>query len=215
MRSGLIAAMVAVGAAFSAPTHATVIDFNSLGGSVLADGDGASFTTAGYKFLLNENVPQAFLIGVLGSSSTVINNGTANLSAANHATIILSEASSAPFSLEAFDLGGSFISSPGRWASGLDVVGALALGGTVSFFVELPSSPASLFTVELPDTFAGLSSVTFSPRVNQGSISPFDYEYALDDIHVELSAVPEPTTVFLLGTALMGFVITRRRRGAL
>ena len=93
-----------------------------------------------------------------------------------------------------FDLGGRTI----------EVTGFLNGGGTV--MASFLTAPNAFALFALPGTFVDLAAVEFHGF--GGSAGTF---MALDDITVSPAAVPEPGTLFLLGSGLLGLAARRRR----
>jgi hypothetical protein len=93
-------------------------------------------------------------------------------------------------------------------ANRLDVLGNLQGGGTVSAGFDLGGGWQ---TFVLPGTFVNLSSVVLSGSIVGGSS---DASLSFDNIVVNgssTSAVPEPSTLALLGVGMCGLLVRYRR----
>ena len=202
--------LVALCAFVPAPAFADIVDFNELAGPPVYEFGGETISSDEFDFTLSPN--GSFISVNYWNGSDFLNNGTPALFLANNGSITMDEvvASSSGFSLDGFDLGGSW-SDPSRWASGINITGNLVGGGTVITYVDLPTS----FTFEsvILDGFTGLSSVVFNPVINPNN-GFNNYEFQIDNLVVnQAAAVPEPGTwaMMLLGFGAACFALRLRK----
>lgn len=182
---------------------AGVITFNGMVGLAYPP---ATLSADGFTFT-PENGGDSFIN--FQNQTDIVGNGTTNLFAANYTILTMSRPT--PFSLQGFDVGGSFKSFPNRWAEGVEITGNLSGGGTVTFSFDLPATDPVLATIVLPGTFDNLTSVVFRPFAKPGA-DVYDYEFVLDNIVFEAAAVPEPATLAMAVTGLGLFGWSRLRR---
>ena len=178
-----------------ASASAAVIDFEV--GFKFADGIGSSFDVGDYRFSLTGGQAATMLVS---SQSDIVEGGTSKLFATNHSEVTMSRIDGGLFDLLSFDLGGSFVNLPSRWAS---LVTATTTAGSAS---ATPSGPT--YTNVTADLF-GIDAVSFIPTINaSGGINNF--EFTLDNIVVrEAQAVPAPA---LAGLFLLAIGLLARRR---
>jgi len=205
MRHAVI--LLAAGLAFftSTSAHADTITFE--GASGFAGTPGTFFDVDGFRFTFDGPIGDGFLI-IIGQSD-IVEGGTTKLFAANHAQITMTKIGGGAFSLLGLDVGGSFISFPGRWADSVDVTGG---GNTVH--VPLPSNDPTYQSANT--NFLNVMSVIFVPFQNPNH-GVDNYEYTLDNLVVGapvVAPVPEPTAIALLGLGALGVLCYRRRQSA-
>lgn len=176
--------------------QAAIIDFE--GKSAITTTNGGYIDIDDYRFTLT-NVAAGFL-GVTNQVN-LIESDTTKLFAANHSILTLSRVDNGLFDLLSFDIGGSWVDIPERWA---DTVNVSSAAGAIT--ATLAGHPANYQTIT--PAFLGVNSVTFTPQSN-GGLS--DYEFVIDNINVGVSTVPEPQSLLLLAIGLVGFGLSRRR----
>lgn len=187
---------------------ASTVDFQDVSSGNCAF-HGSTLTSQGFSFAGNPVDANLFVC----NAGVLQHNTSAALINANSQSILtMTQVGGGAFSLESFFAGGrtaernpdgpvSFYTP----ANGLEVLGNLAGGGTVSFTVALDDvAPYEWKQFVLPGTFINLSSVVFT-ALGQGSTP----EFLIDDISV--NSVPEPATVGLLMIGALGVTYGRRR----
>lgn len=193
--------LIAVAAALwlaSIPAHAAVIDFEDLGvapGTQFDPPDFATVTSGGFDFVHGPRNAFSDLHFPNGSSFSI--GGTTEL--VTHQDFIMTRNGGGAFTLNQFDWGGTF----GENAT-FEVIGQLMGGGTVSQLFSPDGNSATLQTFVLGGSFNNLVSVTWEHfgRWNEQNV---------DNLVVDAAAVPEPTTLALLGLGLAGLRLTKRR----
>jgi hypothetical protein len=105
-----------------------------------------------------------------------------------------------PFNLHSFDIGGSFVNNPQRWA-----LAALLISSAGNYTAAVPGSTPT-YQFHTPN-LQNVTSVLFRPIARRGA-GPNDFEFTLDNISV--SAVPEPSAVVLVAGAAMALCALRR-----
>jgi hypothetical protein len=206
-------AACALGAAamLSSPARAQVTFDNDL---IVLFAPGDTATTEGVTISLDPD--SDFVISA--DQPDLVNNGTPNLLASNHASFTIAQEIATPggFTFSSFELGGSTIDDPSRWASAVTVIGTLLGGGTVSASFAMPGTPTML-QMMLPTSFAGLTSIQFLPSENSAEQGN-DYEFVIDNLYISASpvggAVPEPASWAMMigGFAIAGGAARRHRK---
>ena len=190
----------------SAAQAAAIIDFEGATGTVTNVGE---FIDVGdYRFTFSDNDlnGSANANGFLGitSQNSIVEPGTSKLFAANEAQITVSRIDGGAFDLLSVDIGGSWISSPSRWASSVDILGGAPMN------VILGVNPVYQ---NIALNYAGVTSVVFTPKINEGG-GPNDFEFVLDNLEVDTAtSVPEPSYLMLLGLSLLSIGLLRARVG--
>jgi len=164
----------------------------------------------GYEFTLQTVPTTSVGFLVISTQDDIVESGTSKLISANRANVLFSKIDGSFFDLNQFDIGGSFTSVPGRWASQVEVKGFLSGGGSVSHIANISDDTPVYTEVVLPSTFDSLSSVLFSAISSNGS-GENDFEFTLDNIYVsEVSKIPTPA--LLPGLIGMGAAALRKRK---
>ena len=177
------------------PTSAALITFE--GASGFADDIGEFIDVDGFRFTFSAGNSNGF--EVITNQDNIIEGDTTKLFAANRAEITMTMIGGGAFNLLSLDVGGSFITSPTRWASSVDVT-----DGSNTVNVPLPSGDPTYQSVS--PGFFNVTSVMFIPFINAGG-GPNNFEFTLDNIQV---SVPEPSALLLL--SLGALVVLRRRQ---
>lgn len=180
--------------------HAIVIDFEGESGS--SSGVGSFLDIDGFRFTISNGNGSGFQF--VNSGNDTVEAGTTKLLAANFAAITMTKVGGGLFALLSVDIGGSFISSPHRWADHVDVDGGSAVE-TATLAGQGPTF------VNLATNFSSVSSVVFTPTVN-ANLGVNNYEFTIDNIVVdEASAVPDSgSNIAFLSLAILGIAATRR-----
>jgi len=203
--------LVALSCLHVSPLSAGLITFEGLDLMVLNEGD--FFDVNGFRFTLSSNIASGFLDVTNQSSppaSAIIEHGTTKLYVGNHAQLTMTRIDGSLFDLLSLDIGGSW-SDPNRffrWADSVDIIGDFATHNA-----DL-SDPTPIYHNQMfSSDFLGISSVLFSPFQHAGAGSnccgEFVYEFTLDNI--EVSSVPEPSTILLLAAGLLTGAVFRKR----
>ena len=198
-RALLLAAGLLCGAA-----QAGVITFDPVDeqGATLAAGD--MFSAQDFQFTQTSDFPSLLFAADL--TGAYASNGSATLYAANNAGFsVKSTGPSGRFSFAGFELGGGNLAAldPGgggveAWARQVDVLGILADSSQLmaSFMVDQTSTGLSAQMLN----WTGLVDLRFSAVG----------DFSLDNLN--LTTLPEPSALALVGLALAGLAASRRRR---
>ena len=178
-----------------------IIDFESTFGS--ASNVGEFIDVGDYRFTFSDNdlngdATMGGFLTVTGQSD-IVEPGTRKLFAANEAQITMSRIDGGAFDLLSADIGGSFVSSTGRWASSVDILGGAPIG------VVLGVNPVYQNVLL---NYTGVTSVVFTPNINANQ-GPNNFEFVIDNLEVDAATVPEPSYLMLLGLSLIGLAFVR------
>ena len=198
----LLTAVVLLGSAIS--SRAAVIDFET-GSFSLSPGQTGSLE--GYNFTVG-GIGGAFIIAPItasGCSPACVSDGTRTMAMFNDADVTMAPAGGGVFSLLSFDVAGTFTSGSTRNITSIEVIGNLFGGGQVT--QTFVTNPAAFQTLSLLATFTNLTSAQFIGLTPAGGSSP---EFQLDNIGVNAAAVPEPSSIILLGTSVLLLGLFRR-----
>jgi hypothetical protein len=152
-----------------------------------------------------------------------VGNVSTYITALNDATLKISNTGPSPFSLLGFDA--SFVPTPSLDYSGMDIrlqlAGLLSGGGSIAAEVSLvvdASGDAHFASLGSLLGTAALTELTFGVCFFDGiaclrgfGLALNDAQFALDNIELNTSEIPEPPAVWLLAMALTGLVASRRR----
>lgn len=176
--------------------NALVIDFEGKSGNV--SGIGAFLDVDGFRFTITGGNVNGFEL--VTNQSNIVEPNTTKLFAANHTEITMSKVGGGAFDLNSVDIGGSFVSSPNRWADHVDVIAGAVVTAT------LAGQPPNY--VHLNPNFLNVTSVIFKPFVNTNQ-GANNFEFTIDNIAIS-ETVPEASTLALLALGLAGIGFRRR-----
>lgn len=200
--AALLAAVMLV--ASSGLAGAATVDFEGFAG-----GFGLTIPVGDLKFTVTDVSSGALSIN---ARANVVEAATTKLFALNHSIVTMTSTLGA-FELNGFDVGGSFIDFPARWAGEVLVTANFAGGGSSQKLVALPNSdPHYVHTSWL---LHDVLSLVFEPHGKLGA-SNNDFEFTLDNIEVGASVVPLPAALplFATGLGILGVAGWRKRRRA-
>jgi hypothetical protein len=187
MKRFLLAALLAANG-FSA--NATVIDFNGVTGN--SGFYGSTYQEEGFQlaatllYTIRPNDQNRY------TGTTSFYNGNAN------GITIVTKVGGGAFSFDSIDLDGF-----NNQAAAVTFIGTLLNNSTTSLTFTT-NATYGLQTFAFTSAFDNVKSVSWTQA------SPF---HSFDNIVVNATAVPEPTTVALLGLGLLGFAASRRKVG--
>jgi PEP-CTERM motif-containing protein len=172
---------------------------------------GNSFTSDGYNFQVGTLLDSAYVIldnGQLCGPTCAV-NGTTILQAVNRPTIIMSRTDGKTFDASQFDLGGhdggvfdtDYVLVTGTLADHTTVTEAFNLTDTSNFHTMLLSSQ-----------FANLVSLEFSGHLRDGYAASFELDNIGVSTPVEVVTTPEPASLALLGSGMLGLAGIVRRK---
>lgn len=190
----------------------TTIDFNAL---ACATGQGNTFGTpfiaSGFSFAASFMSPTAF--GTWCSSSANFTGSPSLwLNGVGH-TITLSKVGGGSFSLLSIMLARAFSSSGGQFGTSVLFTGTLPNAGQVAQLFSLPGNSGAPAPMQFtfPRSFGNVVQVSWQ----QGGAFPLPLPHQFDNVVVNPTATPEPTTLTLIASGLLGLggvrLLKRRR----
>lgn len=210
----IVATLAIAATSLASIAHATVIDFNHLAGTAIAGASGVNsqdtyfdssipLTTNGFTFI---STNRAYLLGTAyspsDSSKTAYNGTDYYLSGA---TFTISSAAASPFKVNSLDLA--------SWTDGDNVTQATLTGTKVNG--ASVTQVITLSTISNAFNQTGNDFITYTligfEDLTSLKITPNTSNYfAMDNLHVTSTSVPEPSSLTLFGLALAGCVAMRR-----
>jgi hypothetical protein len=165
--------------------------------------------------ILRENFTFAFTAGGYGifigdpcCGGSIVENGTTRLVAAgdrdlSNAVLVLSPTGGGLFSLTSLDAATAFE----RFSGSIEITGNLAGGGTISQTISVTDTFTNFV---LNPGFTNLVSVQFRDPISGDFLTTPGF--SLDNLVVDVTAVPEPGTLVLVGGAFVAIGMRRRLR---
>ena len=181
-----------------------------------------SYSEDGFTFTPQNNVFGNAAPSPL-TNSTLTQNGTGYLfytgpSDGDGNSVTMTSNNGSLFSLLSFDAAEAF-TNINAGAQLLYVRGDKVGGGSVNFGYGLDQIKDGLGgandfeNIVLPGTFTDLVSVTFlADDINLGNVARNTSSFALDNIRLDVTEVPEPLAIILMVIGLTGIGISRRRQ---
>ncbi len=215
----LIATLLVAVASLTTAAHATVINFNNLGGTAIAGNTGvyygytqfnaqAPLANSGFTFIGSQG-HYSYAMGAKYSGSDESNiayNGNDFYMSSGLFTI--ASATAAPFSVNSMDLA--------RWNSYSNVasftatlVGNKVGGGTVTRIINLDTTLNSIKTTG--NDFATYSLTGFDNLYSMTITNSGNEYLAMDNLVINATSVPEPSSIALFGLAVAAGAFARRR----